>query len=121
MQPSGIACIILLFFVLIAGCIFPGMHVIGNTPDPVIGQWIAGEPPESDMHVIFYENQTFYSRNFFISRGEETEAGSWTKIEPGQYSSQSVTGEITNWTYDSFGDSVYVSNIPMRKYYRYKG
>ena len=121
MQPSGIVCIVLLLSVLIAGCILPGMHVIGDTPDPLIGQWIGGEPPESDMHVIFYENQTFFSKNFFISRGEVTDTGTWTRIESGQYSTQSVNGEITNWTYDSFADSAYVTNIPMRKYYRYKG
>ena len=121
MQPGGITCIILLLSVFTAGCILPGTHVISNTPDPLTGQWIGGEPPESDMHVIFYENRTFYSRNFFISRGEVADNGTWTKTEPGQYSTLSVSGEITNWTYDSFADSLYVSNIPMRKYYRYKG
>jgi hypothetical protein len=121
MQPGRIACILLLLPVLTAGCILPGPHVISNTPDPLIGQWIGGEPPESDMHVIFYENQTFYSRDFFISRGEATDNGTWAKTGPGQYSARSVTGETTSWTYDSWGDSLYVSNIPMRKYYRYKG
>jgi len=115
-------CILLLVSILIAGCIqLPGMHIISDTPDPVIGQWIGGEPPESDMHVIFYENRTFFSVSFFISRGETTDNGTWSRIERGHYSTQSVSGEITNWTYDSFGDSMYVTSIPMRKYYRYKG
>jgi hypothetical protein len=121
MQPGGIVCIILLSSVVIAGCVLPGMHVVGNTPDPVIGQWIGGEPPESDMHVIFYENQTFISLRFFLTRGNETDSGTWTKIAPGRYSTHSVTGETTNWTYDSFADSVYETSIPMRKYYRFKG
>ncbi len=122
MQPGSIILVIAFCLLLTAGCIqLPGMHIISNTPDPLIGQWIGGEPPESDMHVIFYENQTFYSQSFFISRGEATDNGTWTKTEPGRYATQSVTGEITNWTYDSWGDSVYMSNIPMRKYYRYKG
>src|SRR5512137_1668079 len=108
MQPGGIVCIILFSTMLLAGCLqLPGFHSISNTPDPIIGQWIGGEPPASDMHMIFYENQTFLSVNFFINRGEETDTGSWTKIERGHYSTHSVTGEITNWTYDSFGDSVY--------------
>ena len=121
MRPRGIVCIIFLSSVLIAGCILPGMHVISNTPDPLIGQWIGGEPPESDMHVIFYENQSFFSKNFFISRGEAIDNGTWTKSEPGRYSTRSVSGDITNWTYDSFEDSLHVTEIPMRKYYRYKG
>ena len=122
MQPGGMVCIILLLSMLTAGCIQPpGMHIISDTPDPVIGQWIGGEPPESDMHVIFYENRTFISVSFFISRGEAADNGTWSKIERGRYSTQSVSGEITNWTYDSFADSMYVTNMPMRKYYRYKG
>ena len=122
MQPGGMVCIILLSVILIAGCIqLPGIHVISDTPDPIIGQWIGGEPPETDMHVVFYENQTFFSLSFFISRGETTDTGTWTKIERGSYSTQSVTGEITNWTYESWDDSVYVSKLPQRKYFRYKG
>ena len=122
MQPRGIVCICLFCSVLVAGCIqLPGIHSISDTPDPVIGQWIGGEPPASDRHMIFYENQTFFSMNFFINRGEATDTGTWTKTGPGRYSTQSVTGEFTNWTYDSFIDSVYISKIPQRKYYRYKG
>jgi hypothetical protein len=122
MQPGGGVCIILLSAILIAGCIqLPGIHVISDTPDPIIGQWIGGEPPETDLHVVFYDNQTFFSLSFFISRGETTETGTWTKIERGSYSTQSVTGEITNWTYESWDDSVYVSTLPQRKYFRYKG
>jgi hypothetical protein len=122
MQPGYWVCIILLSAILIAGCIqLPGIHVISDTPDPIIGQWIGGEPPETDMHVVFYENQTFFSLSFFISRRETTETGTWTKVDRGSYSTRSVTGEITNWTYESWDDSVYVSKLPQRKYYRYKG
>ena len=122
MQPAGKVCILLLCSVLVAGCIqLPGIHSISDTPDPVIGQWIGGEPPESDMHVVFYENRTFFSLNFIIYSGEVTDTGTWTKIESGAYSTRSVSGEITNWTYDSWGDTLYASKIPQRKYYRYKG
>lgn len=122
MRSGYIVCTIAFCLLLTAGCIqLPGMHIISNTPDPIIGQWIGGEPPASDLHMIFYENQTFFSMNFFINRREETDTGTWTRIEPGRYSAQSVTGEITNWTYDSFEDSVAMSKIPLRKYYRYKG
>lgn len=122
MEPGGIACIMLLGIILIAGCVqLPGMHIVSDTPDPVTGQWIGGEPPESDMHVIFFENRSFFSVSFFINRGEAMDNGTWSRIERGHYSTRSVSGEITNWTYDSFTDSVYVTTIPMRKYYRYKG
>jgi hypothetical protein len=122
MQSDGIVCMILFCSILLAGCIqLPGMHIVSNTPDPVIGQWIGGEPPASDMHMIFYENQTFFSLIFFINRGEAMDSGTWTKIEPGRYSTQSLSGEITNWTYDSFEDSVYISGLPLKRYYRYKG
>jgi hypothetical protein len=122
MQPGGIAGILLFCIFLTAGCTqLPGMHIISDAPDPITGQWIGGEPPATDMHMIFYENQTFFSVNFFINRNEETDTGTWTKVDRGYYSTQSVTGEITNWTYDSWGDSVSVSTIPQKKYYRYKG
>jgi hypothetical protein len=122
MRPDDIVYSILFCSVLIAGCIqVPGIHVISDTPDPIIGQWIGGEPPESDMHIIFYENGTFFSMSFFIRRGEESETGTWSKTERGRYSTLSVSGEINNWTYDSWEDSVYLSSIPQRKYYRYRG
>jgi hypothetical protein len=122
MRPVHMVCIILLSLILTAGCIhLPRIHSISDTPDPIIGQWIGGEPPETDMHVAFYENQTFFSLSFFISRGETTDTGTWRRIERGSYSTQSVTGEITNWTYEPWDDSVYVSELPQMKYYRYKG
>jgi hypothetical protein len=122
MQPDGIVCVLVFCVLLTAGCVqLPGIHILSNTPDPVIGQWIGGEPPASDRHIIFYENQTFFSTDFFLNLGEATDTGTWTKIEPGSYSTQSVRGEITNWTYDSWEDSVYKSKIPLMKYYRYKG
>jgi len=108
--------------ILIAGCIqLPGMHIISNTPDPVIGQWIGGEPPASDRHIILYENQTFIYTSFFLSSGETVITGNWTKKKPGFYSLQSVIGEITEWVYDPFDDSMYLSGLPQMKYHRYKG
>jgi hypothetical protein len=122
MQPGGIVCVLVFCLLLTAGCVqVPGIHILSNTPDPVIGQWIGGEPPASDRHIIFFENQTFFSTDFFLNLGEATDSGTWIRIEPGRYSTQSVAGEITNWTYDSWEDSVYKSKIPLMKYYRYKG
>ena len=122
MQPGGIVCVIVCCVLLTAGCIqLPGIHILSNTPDPIIGQWIGGEPPATDRHVIFYENQTFFSVDFFLNRGETTDSGTWTRKEPGLYATQSVTGEITNWVYDSSDDSVYMSRLPLKKYYRFKG
>ena len=122
MQSGGIISVLVVCSILIAGCIqLPGMHILSNTPDPIIGQWIGGELPASDRHIIFYENQTFFSTNFFLNRGETTDSGIWTKKEPGLYSMQSGTGEITDWMYDSFDDSMYMSGLPQLKYHRYKG
>jgi len=122
MQSGVIISVIVFCAILIAGCIqLPGMHILGNTPDPIIGQWIGGELPASDRHIIIYENQTFFSTNFFLNRGETTDTGNWTKKEPGLYSMQSVTGEITDWMYDSFDDSMYMSGLPQMKFHRYKG
>jgi hypothetical protein len=122
MQPGGIISVLVFCSILIAGCIqLPGMHIISDSPDPIIGQWIGGELPASDRHIIIYENQTFFSTNFFLNRGETTDSGTWTKKEPGHYSTQSVTGDITDWVYDSFDDSMYMRGLPQMKYYRYKG
>ena len=86
MQSGGIISVLVVCSILIAGCTqLPGMHIISNTPDPIIGQWIGGELPASDRHIIFYENQTFFSTNFFLNRGETTDSGIWTKKEPGLY------------------------------------
>ena len=113
---------IVVCLLLIAGCIqLPGMHIISNSPDPIIGQWIGGEPPATDRHIIFYENQTFFSTNFFLNRGETTDSGTWTKKETGLYVTYSGTGELTDWVYDAFDDSMYMSELPQMKYYRYKG
>ncbi len=122
MQSGSIISVIVFCSILIAGCIqLPGMHILSNTPDPVIGQWIGGELPASDRHIILYENQTFFSTNFFLNRGETTDTGTWTKKEPGLYSMRSVTGEINDWVYDSFDDTLYMSGLPQMKYHRYKG
>ena len=97
------------------------MHILSNAPDPIIGHWIGGEPPATDRHIFFYENQTFISTDFFLERGHATDKGNWTKTEPGQYTLQSVTGEINDYMYDSLDDSLYVKGLPQMKYHRYKG
>ena len=122
MHTGAIFSTIVLCVLISAGCIqLPGMHILGNTPDPIVGQWIGGELPATDRHIIFYENQTFFSTDFFLNRGETTDSGNWTKKETGIYTIQSVSGEITVWVYDSFDDSMYMSRIPQMKYHRYKG
>jgi hypothetical protein len=108
--------------ILVAGCIqLPGMHILSNTPDPVVGQWIAGDPPATDLHLVFYENQTFLSVNFFMSRGEEIDRGNWTKISAGRYALQSAHGGTSYWMYDPFIDSIYMSGLPQLSYHRYTG
>ncbi|MDD1700938.1 MAG: hypothetical protein LUQ04_09120 [Methanoregula sp.] len=97
------------------------MHILPITPDPITGQWIGGEPPASDRHMIFYENGTFYSTNFFLNRGVTTDTGNWTKIDRGLYVTHSITGEITEWVYDSSDDSLSMRRLPQMAYYRYKG
>ncbi|HWS22595.1 MAG TPA: hypothetical protein VN227_08145 [Methanoregula sp.] len=122
MQSGTIFSVIVFCSILIAGCTqLPGMHIISDTPDPIIGQWIGGELPASDRHMIIYENQTFYSTNFFLNRGETTDNGTWIRRKPGLYTMQSANSEITDWTYDSFDDSMYMSGLPQMKYHRYKG
>jgi len=122
MHSAGIISMIVFCSILIAGCVqLPGMHILSNTPDPIIGQWIGGELPASDRHIIFFENQTFFSTNFFLNQGETTDTGNWTQKEPGIYSTQSGTGEITDWMYDSFDDTMYMSGLPQMKYHRYRG
>jgi hypothetical protein len=122
MRSGSIISLIVFCSVLAAGCIqLPGIHILSDTPDPIIGQWIGGELPASDRHMIFYENQTFYSTNFFLSSGETIDSGTWSKKEPNLYEIRSVTGEITDWVYDSFDDSMYMSGLPQMKYHRYKG
>ena len=122
MQSWGIISVVVFCSILIAGCVqLPGMHILSNTPEPILGQWIGGELPASDRHIIFYENHTFSATNFFLNRGDTTDNGMWTKKEPGLYSLQSITGETNDWKYDSFDDSMYMSGLPQLKYHRYKG
>ena len=122
MRSAGVLCLLLFCALLVAGCIdLPGFHVISDTPDPIIGQWIGGEPPASESHVIFYENRTFFSANFFINRGEATDTGNWTRQIPGRYSLHSVSGETTYWRFDSYDDAIYQQTLPQMIYHRYKG
>jgi hypothetical protein len=122
MRSGNIIPILVFCSILITGCVqLPGVHILSNTPDPIIGQWVGGELPASDRHMIFYENQTFFSTNFFLNQGEKTDKGTWTKKEPGLYTLESDNGEITDWVYDSFDDSMYMSGLPQMKFHRYKG
>jgi hypothetical protein len=122
MKSRDFIAVIVFCCIITAGCIqLPGMHILSNTPDPIIGQWIGGEPPASDLHIIFYENQTFVSINFYLNREKTIDNGTWTKTDSGQYTTQSVTGETTSWMHDSLYDEIYSRDIPQKKYYRYKG
>jgi hypothetical protein len=58
---------------------------------------------------------------FFLNLGETTDTGNWIKKEPNLSTTQSGTGAITDWVYDSFDDSIYMSRFPQMKCYRYKG
>lgn len=108
--------------ILLAGCIqLPGIHILENTPDPVVGQWIGGEPPASDLHIILFENQSFYSTSFYLNQGMMTDCGNWTRAENNQYGLESVSGNVSSWIYDPFDDSLYETGLPQKKYYRYKG
>lgn len=121
MDMRLVAGFIILMSILAAGCIqLPGMHVVTDSPAPVIGQWIGGEPPASDLHLIFFENHTFVSIRYFLNRGEETRTGIWTMVKPGAYRIQ-ISGTIDNWTYDPTLDSVYMNAMPQQKYERYRG
>jgi len=122
MQSWGIITVFVFCSILIAGCMqLPGRHILSDTRDPIIGQWTGGELPASDRYIIFYENHTFLSTNFFLNSGETTEWGNWTKTEPGLYSTQSFKGEIIHWVYNSFDDSIYMRGFPQMGYQRYKG
>lgn len=114
--------VIVVCTILVAGCIqLPGMHVISDTPDPIIGQWIGGEPPVSDLHIIFYENQTFLSINFYLNQEQTIDTGTWTKEGSVRYTTRSVTNKTTEWTRDSVFDEIYERGLPQKKYRRYKG
>lgn len=122
MHPGGAICIVVCCALLTAGCIqLPGIHILSNTPDPIVGQWVGGEPPATDRHVIFYDNQTFLSADFYLNRGETTDSGTWTRTEAGLYTTRSVNGTVTGWVYDPSDDSVYMSRLPLKKYSRFRG
>lgn len=119
--PAGIL-VCVLASVLATGCIqIPGFHWVGSSPDPVVGLWISGEPPQTDFHMIFFENQTYLYSTYYLERGEQVEEGNWTKTGPGQYAAQSRTGNITVWIYDSSADSVHINGMPLFRFSRYKG
>jgi hypothetical protein len=107
--------------ILIAGCVqLPGVHILGNTPDPLIGQWVGGELPASDFHVILYENHSYVSRSFYLNQGEKYESGIWARNDSGRFILQSGSGETTSWVYDPGDDSIYLTGLPQKKYYRFR-
>ena len=97
------------------------MHTISNTPDPIIGQWIGGEPPSSDLHLIFYENQTFISTIFFKPWGNSCIPGTGQRYIPDSIQRNQSPVKQQNGCTDSFYDSLYMSKIPQMTYSRYKG
>jgi len=106
----------------VPGCLWiPGLSWAGAAPDPVVGQWIAGEPPQTEFHMIFFENGTSLYAAYYLSRGGQVEPGNWTKTGPGQYTVRSRTGNTTLWIYDSSADSVHNNALPLLRYSRYKG
>jgi hypothetical protein len=122
MQSGAIISVLIFCLIVTAGCIqLPGMHILTNTPDSIIGHWIGGEPPASDLHMVFFENRTFFSTSFYLSQGEKTDRGTWMKKGSGLYSTQSVSENITSWVYDPTDDSLYLIGLPQQKYYRHKG
>jgi len=120
---AGIPVILIITVTLLAaGCIqLPGVHILRNGPDPVIGQWVGGELPASDLHVILYENQTFFSRSFYLGQGDRVTNGTWLRSDNGLIILRESSGNITSWMYDPSDDSIYLTGLPQRKYYRFKG
>ena len=115
--PSGI----ILCLVVTAACIqLPGFQVPDNTSDPIVSHWIGGELPLTDRHIIFYENRTFYSVNFYLNSGETIESGTWVKNKSGTYVTRSSTNESAIWIYDSSTDTIYLNNLPQMRFNRYK-
>ena len=122
-MKTGILISLLVFCcILMAGCIqLPGIHLLANTPDPAIGQWIGGEPPASDFHIILFENRTYYTTSFYLNQEVKTDLGNWSRNENGQYSFHSVSGNVSSWVYDPTDDALYLTGLPQKKYYRFKG
>jgi hypothetical protein len=120
---AGIPVILIFTIILLAGgCLqLPGMHILRNGPDPVIGQWVGGELPASDLHVILFENQTYISRSFYLGQGEQISNGTWSRGDDGLIVLQSGSGNITSWMFDPTDDSIYLTGLPQRKYYRFRG
>lgn len=122
MRYGYIPAIFIAVAILGTGCTgLSGIHIISDTTDPVISHWIGGELPLTDRHIIFYENRTFYSVNYFLNNGETIEEGTWTKTEQSIYRTNSTNGIITTWVYDSFDDTLFISGLPQLRYHRYKG
>ncbi|MHB8163278.1 MAG: hypothetical protein ACYDDV_02895 [Methanoregula sp.] len=120
---TGIPVIIILAVILLAaGCIrVPGMHILQNAPDPVVGQWVSGEPPASELNMVFFENRTWISRSFYLGPGEKLDHGTWTRGENGMIFLESANGNATSWINDPTDDSIHMTGLPQKKYYRFKG
>jgi len=122
MRTGAALILILTVTILAAGCIqLPGMHILRTGPDPIIGQWVGGELPASDLHVILFENKTYFSRSFYLGQGEQKEQGNWSRGDNGLIVLRSDRGNITSWMFDPTDDSIYLTGLPQRKYYRFKG
>lgn len=122
MRYRSLLCITVACVILTAGCAqLTGVHIISDTTDPIISHWIGGELPLSDRHIIFHENRTYFSVNFFLNKGETIESGTWTKEGKSLYTTTSHGGNVTSWVYDPFDDSLTISGLPQLRYHRYKG
>jgi hypothetical protein len=121
LERAGIL-LCLLVTAVVSGCIqVPGLPWAVTAPEPVVGQWIAGEAPQTEFHMIFYENGTYLYAAYYLTHGGQIVKGNWTKTGPGQYTAQSTAGNATVWIYDPSADSVHISGMPLIRYSRYKG
>lgn len=112
----------LLAIAAVTACIqVPGFPWTVAAPDPVVGQWVAGEPPQTDFHMVFFENHTYQYSTYYLQGGSQDETGNWTKTGQVQYTAESEAGNVTTWSYDPTADSVYINGLPLLRFTRYKG
>ncbi len=120
---AGIPVILILTATLLtAGCFYlPGMHVLKDSPDPVAGHWVSGEPPATDLHILLFENRTYITHDFYLGQNEMITYGTWSRGDQEQIILQPAAGNITSWVYDPTIDTISPTGLPQRKYYRFKG